>query len=99
MNDTLDLGQTLSLAQKTTTELLHPDAVFQVNNSTGRNEPYWQTLTAVQIGCDVDSADDYDCDGGCIVTLHVVPGWEDGSPDRWHLTAAQARRAQFRRVA
>jgi hypothetical protein len=70
-------------------ELFNPAAVFEVNNSTRVGEPYWQRITHVTAGCDAGTAEDYDCAGDCVVTLHLVPP-EDGAAEVWHMTAEQA---------
>lgn len=85
----------LTIQQLAAISVTRQGAVFEVNNSTNPDSPMWQQISHVHLGCDILSADDYDCDGHCLVTLHIVP-IEDGDPTRWHMTAEQALSTQFR---
>jgi hypothetical protein len=80
---------------------------FEVNNCGNTPElPYWQPIENVMIGCDEDTAEDYECDGLCVVTLVIArpaeyptdTGFDEFGLARWHMSVADTMTAQFREV-
>lgn len=82
-----------------------PDLGFEVNNGPV-DDPYWQRVVSVQVGCDEDTAEDYDCYGDCIATLTMLrpaefpddTGYDDDGMNRWHVTQLQANGMQVRKI-